>query len=99
MLPIDDGENEEVKIFLQANWDNNFPRISWLRVSNDGSGWVDAKTNEAPVYGGPGNPGGHNLSGYPDSANMFIGEFQYPLGGHSEDSRFFNFDSSVRSIS
>ena len=48
---------------------------AWLRVSNDGSGWVDAKKKTAPVYGGPGVTGGHNLSGYPDWNNMLVGEF------------------------
>lgn len=107
VLPIDQSENDEVRRFLQTNYENrlfDFPPNSWLRVSNDGSGWVDAKTDEAPVYGGPGSGRGHNLLGYPDAANMFVGEFQYPLGGHSEDflqnfSKFFDFGSSIRSIS
>ena len=82
VLPISQSENSEVAQFLTSNYNaGNFQSdpVAWLRVSNDGSGWVDSKTDEVPGYGGPGSEGGHNLSGYPNHANMLVGEFQLAL--------------------
>ena len=79
VLPISQSENTEVAQFLTSNYNaGNFQSdpVAWLRVSNDGSGWVDSKTDEVPGYGGPGSEGGHNLSGYPNHANMLVGEFR-----------------------
>ena len=82
VLPISLSENNEVQQFLMSNYNaGHFQSdpVAWLRVTNDGSGWVDAKTDEVPGYGGPGAEGGHNLSGYPNHANMLVGECQQAL--------------------